>query len=218
MAEKDYQNDFFGEEARGKNDRKPHILSRYSQQRFLPYIKIPIEYTVIIAIGVLVLMIISYAVGVERGKRIIVKSAMKVQADTAGASQEGLAEEVTAETDISGDVLPSDEETSLEVSGAFQEIAEEVDPYEGAREEVIENEVYSYESPGYAVQLVSFKSERSANKEVNKLRSQGFEADFDKNDDWYRVYAGGYRTIGEARSARENFLSEYSDCYIRKLK
>ena len=60
MVDNNYQQDFFGSDHRQKKGKRPGLLNGYSKQRFLPYMKIPIEYTVMIAIGVLVLMIIIY--------------------------------------------------------------------------------------------------------------------------------------------------------------
>ncbi len=215
MAEKDYQDDFFGEELYEKKDRKPHLLSRYSEQRFLPHIRIPIEHTVIIAIGILVLVIVAYAVGVEKGKRITARGALEPQAVSEGVLREETAEEES--TDFS----KSEELTSSENEAPGKKIQlpkAEIDPYEGAREEAVVQPAYSYTSPAYAVQVASFKNEGSAQDEVNRLRRRGAEADFEENGLWYQVYVGPYKTVEEARRAREGFLSEYSDCYIRKLR
>jgi cell division septation protein DedD len=66
-----YQNDLFSDHQFEQKGRKFQYLSRYKKQRILPHVRVPVENAVIMAIGVLVLMIISFAIGVERGKNTV---------------------------------------------------------------------------------------------------------------------------------------------------
>ena len=70
MTDTRYNTDFFENDVFDKKPRKPRAESVYSGHRVLPYIRVPIEYTVIICMIVLILMVVSYAIGVERGKKI----------------------------------------------------------------------------------------------------------------------------------------------------
>lgn len=196
-----FQSDFFEDRFYGKKGKKPHLLERYSKQRFLPYIKIPIEYTVISAIALLVLVIISYAVGVERGKSFSGVRPVEVQEITPFADEQTTRE--TADEDLPEE-MPS------------PEIAEK--PAEEKVKEEAEKEVTVSAEAGYVVQLASFRNERSARDEVNKLKRKGVEARMEKRGEWYQVYAAGYRTIQEAKRAKVELAADYKDCYIRQLK
>ena len=65
-----FQHDFFGDHNREGDPRKLGFLSKYSKHRLLPHLRVPIEYVVVAGIVMLVLVIIAYAIGVERGKRV----------------------------------------------------------------------------------------------------------------------------------------------------
>ena len=43
MVDENFQNDFFGDQANAKKSIKSRLSDKYSKQRFLPQIKIPIE-------------------------------------------------------------------------------------------------------------------------------------------------------------------------------
>ena len=85
------------------------------------------------------------------------------------------------------------------------------------REEA-EGKVPAPEESAYAVQLASFKNERSAKKEIDMLKSKGIKASMTRKGEWYQVYASGYRTIDEAKRAKRDLIADYEDCYIRKMK
>jgi len=70
MNENSFKKDLFDDQVYESKARKLGLLSKYSKQRILSYISVPDEYIVIVSITALILMIISYAIGVERGKNI----------------------------------------------------------------------------------------------------------------------------------------------------
>lgn len=219
MGDDKFQQDFFGSASREKKGKKPRLLSGYSKQRFLPYVKIPIEYTVIIAIGMLVLVIISYAVGVERGKRFTPTSSVEAVDLASG-------KEFKEEPDVERTSLPVIEKKSLaeidKEPEAEPEAREDADPYSGSRDDYVGAPPEEGASPvtisGYTIQIASFKTESSAKDEIKKLASKGFEAHISRVGDWYQVYAVGYETIEQARGAQKKLAEKYQDCYIKKVK
>jgi hypothetical protein len=72
-----FQHDFFGDLQREREARKKRFLSRYSKHRFLPHLRVPTEHVVVTVIAVLVLVIVAYALGIERGKRISLEETRK---------------------------------------------------------------------------------------------------------------------------------------------
>lgn len=213
MEHTNFQNDFFGDRVSGKAGGRPHILSRYSKQRFLPHVRVPIEYTIIGAIGVLILVIIAYAVGVERGKRI----SGETFASSPGRVQ------AAAETDKALDMSFSG---TVEEEWPVPHETEEADLRERDGDSAgrdVETAAGEEEVPGsgeapYIIQLASFKNRSSAEREIKKLERKGYEARSSKKGQWYQVYASGYRTIDEAKRAQRRLSEDYQDCYIRKLQ
>lgn len=192
MADDSFQNDFFGNQVREKKSRKSRLLDEYSKQRFLPHIRIPVEFIVIIAIGTLVLLIISYAVGIERGKRL---SDIKYEK-----------EQVEELVPIERRVVDKEVRGSMTKSSGILETIENPKDISPSRKS------------GYIIQLASFKNEGSARAEIKKLKKKGVKGRLTKSGEWYLVYATGYRKISDAKKARQELIADYEDCYIRKVK
>jgi cell division septation protein DedD len=208
MTETDFQRDLFEGEYYEKKARKPVLLRRYSEQRFLPQIKVPVEYAVIIAIGLLVLIIISHALGVERGRRL------------AKAAPAPLVTEVP---------VPA----TVESAGVAREAAEEkpAEPLRTERKEDVRADKKEEEKAApaitetpadagsvYVIQLASFKNLYAAEREAEKIRDKGIRAELSKSGEWYQVFASGFRTIDEARDAKRKLSADYKDCFIRRVK
>lgn len=202
MEDNSYQNDLFGEDSYEKKARKTSFFNKYAPQRFLPHIKIPIEYTIIVLILVLILVIVAYAVGVEAGKRSLDPSLVE--------------EKVLYEVKL--EQLKKDMDAREVQREAEEPIIEEQAPL--VREiplEISEEEINTSQDGGYVIQLASFKKELSAREELNKLRDKGVSAFISESGDWYMVRAGSYPTIEKAREVRELLEEYYTDCYIRKV-
>ncbi len=214
MIDIDFQKDLFGEQVCEEKARKPRLLCRYSERRFLPYVKIPIEYIVIIVIGMLVLTVIAYAVGVEKGR------------NTAGAK---IGRDITIEQTENAIKVETEEPATSTIPNELVYKPLEEDTSEILRENekinddfsvLLEKETEKQEQVHelYTIQLASFKKEELAKKELQKLKKENITADVTKKGEWYQVYAVGYHTIEEANKAKEELLKEYKDCYIRRVK
>ncbi|MFH1305266.1 MAG: SPOR domain-containing protein [Candidatus Omnitrophota bacterium] len=232
-----YKDDFFEAQSRGEKGGKPRSGDRfgYSGQRFLPYIKMPVEYSVIAAIGVLVLVIVAYAIGVENGKRVRPHEDLNIRKKGIVAAQvtdiaEPRAEKrvkKTAEEERSlseKDGTAAEEMVSVIVDADTEEKYEDIQEPE-APETVAapapvktEKKVEIGGDKEYIVQLAAFKNRVSAQEAADKLKTEGIGASMERKGDWFQVYAGGYRTIGEAQEAKQGFSESYSDCYIRRVR
>jgi len=215
MADSGFQDDLFDGRFHDSKRKKPELLARISQQRVLPQVKVPVEYTVVTAIGVLILVIVAYAVGVERGKRMTV-AGPQLQAEVFEAYTDDSAEEngdvvypVINEEDtaVAEDVTEVVTPKNAGAAGAA-ELSEEPEAAEGA----------PYAGPEYQVLLASVKSEEDAVREKEKLIERGFDSGFVKKGGWYQVYAAGYRTLEAAKQAKNKLAGDYRDCYIKQVR
>ena len=111
-----FQGDFFKEETGRVKPKKMGFLAKYSERRALPQIRIPIEYTVLYAIGILVLIILAYAVGIERGKKF---SSAK---DIAHSVEERKRETDDVISEVRAIKRRAEEEAAKKDSGTIKEI------------------------------------------------------------------------------------------------
>jgi len=210
MADENIHDDLFSGQDFGKKGRKFQYFSKYKNRRFLPQVKIPIEYTVIIAIGVLLLVIIAYAIGIERGKAISLKKYRMGQGSRLLQPVELKDLTTISET---GPFEEEEEEEEAEPSGILQEtLIGEEEPQEAKKS------VSKIEDSVYTIQLASFKDREYAAEEMGKLAKMGLKAVYVRKGDWYQVYVTGYKTIEEAREAKEKLEEIYVDCFIKRVK
>ncbi|MDD5633780.1 MAG: SPOR domain-containing protein [Candidatus Omnitrophica bacterium] len=244
MMDENYTNDLFGEQLpEGENGRKAR-LKGIPDQRFMPYIRIPMEYSIIIAIFVLILMIISFAAGVERGKAIVRKEGSSQQEKTMGvddfASQGKVVTE--ARTKMSGDNNTSafkdteldDASLDMELPDIFEEEEKKTDERLKTEAQAKEKEKTKKAAEGktqekaqgktviekgvYSIQLASSKQKFDAENEVKKLKSKGLSAQIVKKGDWYQIEVTGYKTKEEASLALKKFADKYKGCFVKKSK
>jgi septal ring-binding cell division protein DamX len=186
---KKFQRDFFGDNYREKEAGLSGYLSKYSKHRLLPHLRVPTEYIVIAGIGMLVLVIIAYAVGVERGKRVQLARRPKEQASKA----QMLANKEVTIVETTKEVISKTEKPEIKLPA---------------------KPVGSI----YTIQLASFKELNAAKREAEKMKKRGFNIAFKKSGSWYLVYAEGYRSMEEAKKAKKELAKYYKDCYIRSTK
>ncbi|MGB2598826.1 MAG: SPOR domain-containing protein [Candidatus Omnitrophota bacterium] len=184
-----FQHDFFGNEYRDREEQRFPFLGKYSKHRLLPHLRVPTEYIVIAGIGMLVLVIIAYAIGVEKGKRFRAKE--YVERDEP-ETQSIVNKEVTTTTKASR-------------------------PAEKAPEEPVKPPEKS-PGAIYRIQLASFRDLAMTKREIEKLKKRGFDVSFEKKGSWYQVYAEGYGSMEEAGKAKKELAKYYEDCYIRRTK
>lgn len=198
MKGSELQNDFFTGHDPKKKNRKTGLINDYLERRSLPHIRIPVEHAVIMAIGIMVLMLISYSVGVEMGKR---------GGDTGAqtTSETPVIPQIAAEETFEEGFVDEERVTAIELCVSVDLSDEKED-------------VASTPDEEFSIQLASFKNPKSAEKEVKELIRNGFKGAYVKKGSWYQVYSSGYHTIDEAREAMDLLSSEYSDCFIRRLK
>jgi hypothetical protein len=206
MNTSSFPTDLFDKEHREKKERKlSYFVNKYAKQRFLPYLRVPVEYTIIAGILIIVLMILSYAVGIEKGKR---QGTVFEGQETAQDLPMMIAQAPDTQTGIA-----KTDDLSMPA-----DVNESVEPDAG--EPPVKDEETAFVPGGsvYVVQLASFKKEKYAEEEVSKLETGGEHAGYLKAGDWYQVYAEGYDTIDEARDAQRAFNDKYPGCYVRRRK
>ena len=215
MTDNQFQNDFFNPD--GSGDRKRSgFAKRYPAVRFMPHVRIPVEYVVVFGIVILVLLVVAYAAGIERGK-----SGIKRIPPT-----EIVVDETTSE------LIESEESQTLleQLEGSFEESESQEDrvditPKESEAVDIDisrksdspdEKTVAKPTEATYTIQLAAFAKKENVEKETARLREAGNNAAYVKIGKWYQAYVQGYKTIGEARDAKGGFTEQYPDCYIRK--
>ena len=215
MTDNQFQNDFFNPD--GSGDRKRSgFAKRYPAVRFMPHVRIPVEYVVVFGIVILVLLVVAYAAGIERGKSGI-KGISPMDIEVIETTSNLV--EIGENEPLLGQVGGLVEERELN-EGRVEIEPEELEAADAdmSRKSDVSDEktVAKPTEPTYTIQLAAFAKKENVEKETARLREAGNDAAYVKIGKWYQAYVQGYKIIGEARDAKGNFIEQYPDCYIRR--
>ena len=181
----EYQKELFEEfkQERGKFEK---IVDKINTKRKKLYIHAPLENAVFAVIIAIMCIIVAFALGVERGKRLVSLEEREVNA--------AFEEVVTA---------PQIELSPIEVGKPK------------AKEPTLAPKAASVPRR-YTIQLISYKQKSIAEAEKNKLLNRNVNAYIIPSGNWYQVCAGGYDTTEKAKAALLKFEKEYKGSFIRK--
>jgi len=172
------------------------------------------------SISVLVLFILTYSFGVERGKRSI-ESKLDSLIPSYGEilKTKVVLENVIAKNDVGG----AQEEMVLLVGVDTVAVSKgsEADKHEtsdGSEANVLPSADHKHKSD-FTVQLVTYNSRDLAALEVNRLRLKGYEGFVIPSGQYFQVCVDYFSSRSKANSHLERFRSggRYPDAYIRPV-
>ena len=172
-------------------DKKNTISRRYFTAT-LSYENIVFFSVIFIMLGVAV-----FALGVERGKKLALKDRIL------------LTDLIDNKKTARQDTVPE----SVDVPDIKD--AQPYVPPAKIREEPKETVTVSDDKP-YTVQLIAYKSEISANKEMEELKKEGYETFLIVRDGYYQICVGNFRNKEEAKSTIAALSKIYKDCFFRR--
>jgi cell division septation protein DedD len=185
--------EFEANEKKGKKTAPGSILPRNYVLMNISY-----EQVIFISIGIIMLMVLLFSLGVERGRRVAAAPAVKTI--EAAAHKKEQAEPAEAKAEIP-------EETK-----AVPAVAESTRQPEKPQEEV--------KAPAtsiFTVQLVAYKSKKSAQKELQVLNKKGYKPFIITGGGYYQICVGEYKSQGDAQKALKEISKKgYSESFIRK--
>lgn len=191
------QKEFFQEFKTPKNSLEK-IRDKYISNKPF-YFAFPVETLAFTGIAVIIIVIIFFSLGVERG-RYLARSSVAVES-------------------------PFKEEPLSKVQA--QETAEKPEPKQNieVKEKKSPAEVKVSEKADtpkkvtakYSVQVATYKDKNTANKDLDSLKKQGYYAFILPKDNFYQICVGTYGTAAEAKAGCEKMRSRYKDCFVKKI-
>lgn len=153
-----------------------------------------IEQAIMISVIVLMVIVLSFSLGVEKGKRI----------DNVLNNQNTLISEVQLPT------RPVVKEVKQEVE-TKHEILQKIEP----RDKVIRQQ--PRETNEYTIQVASFKKRSSVDEEAKSLQKKGYEVVILPKGNYIILCVGKFSKKEEATSFLGKLRKQYKDCLIREL-
>jgi hypothetical protein len=188
-------NEFSGEPA-----KKRRFIKRPEKQKQITLV-ISREKLIFSVISVILLYVIFFSLGIERGKKIAnrsfnkdVDSSIVLVHNSEIDSQPAAKEQKTMNT--------KDNITNLEITEQTAE-TEKVLP-----------ELKEF----YSIQAAAYSNLSRAEKEAQKVRAEGNEAIIDSSGKYHLLLIGKFEDKKEADALRKKIASKYKGCYVRKYK
>lgn len=180
------------------NDSK-EIAGSSSNKKFLDFIW-NYEKAILIIIGIVSTGIISFSLGVEKGKRL------------AGLKNNILLDLASAQSRTA--VKPAEKQV-IEQGDSVQ--PEQVQQLAVKKTGVIRQSLPQAGKPGYTIQLASYKTGNLAQKEAVKLEKKGLSPLVLRKGSYAVLCVGNFSKKESAQSLLSELKKRYNDCYIRKL-
>jgi len=159
------------------------------------------EKTILIIVGFIVTAMVSFALGVEKGKKV---AALKSQSRAFMASSEDAAKQVSPPVAAPVQAKP---QPRLKPAPLPKEEEAVVVPAVATGESLV----------SYTIQVACFKKETSAQKEIDVLKKKGLVASILSKGQYLVVCVGNFIQKDEARSLLSELKKRYQDCFIRRL-
>ena len=192
---KEVQAEFFTE----LNGR--HKSGRF-KKRFFPFegisaVSVTLDNLIVIGIIILMVNLLCFVCGIERGKQMVLADGTPVF-PSANRAQISLPQPAAT-------AVP----TALTGAGSAESSA-------GTEPQPREKPAVPHRE-GYAIQLVTYTNNTTAQRELEHLKAQGHESFALKKGNYYVIYSGVYPSKSQAKKELDNFKKRYLDCFVKAL-
>ena len=190
---------------------RPPWWARYwrSPQRFL-VLRIGYEDVVLAAIGGLMVVVLGFCLGVERGRSI---AFARASSDTREAVPAVRSAPIEVPASVLAPALPIPPRISTDSPTRPAALRTKVAAASGGRTTALAGP----EAGRYVVQVASFADREAAETARTRLAGKGFRASVVTKGRYYVLFAGGFATYAQATESANRLRGAYRDCFIRKL-
>ena len=170
-------------------------------------VSIGAEKLVFVLIGIIMLVVVSFALGVERGKAISAKAA-----ETAGAPAQASAQAPAANA-------PVQQAVQAKKAAAVTNIAPKEKTREAAAAKTVTDPVQAQnagdKNKPYTIVAAAFYKEAFAIKEVSRLKGIGLESFVYYSEPYYLACAGSFTSKDSAQKTLAKVRQLHRDAYVR---
>lgn len=197
----DKQGELFSE-FEAPNAKKPGLFLRQDIALGKKIIlKFSYENLVLFFIVFIMLLVVFFSLGVEKGKRIVShrEIARIDRAVDKVVKRPTKVEEGKSKTFITPVEIDIDKFKDVKLGTTIEKAADVP------------------EKP-YTIQVIAFKKEENAKKEVEQLKSKGYDVFMIPSSEWIQVCIGRYTNKEESKKDFDILKKKYPTCYLRKIE
>ena len=180
-----------------KKQKQNYLHKSIFQEHYRSSFSVSCDTLIVIIIALLMVNLSSFAIGIEKGK-FLAKIENKSIIDK---KQIKLLAKPSKEVIQNPEVSKKPEEV-IKIKAPEAKIAQ----------------VKEAAQKGYIIQLVTYSSNSNADREAEKLRSQGYSSYVRRSGEYFIVYSGMYKSKTSAIKKLPGLKKRYKDCFVRFLK
>lgn len=174
--------------------------------------KFPTQACVILACALIIIIVI-FTTGIERGKRI---AKNQTAAPQVAALAPDAQRAVAVRTAIPSP-QPAPERSAIPQSQPIAQAIKVTRPPPDKKLEKEEKNV-TLSSSRYAIQVATYKKDSSyIQKEIAKLKQKGFATSVKTSGDYKIIFAGNFKNAKEAHEQVKLLKKTYKDCFVTKI-
>lgn len=170
------------------------------RRSMLSYIRGYEKFIIAVLCG-MVLSIVSFSLGVEKGKRLSIASTLSQKEVVSKVSAQGMGTGVLEQKPVA---RPANSNTVKPDAGAASVVAVRFD-------------AKAIPSGRYTIQVASFKASSLAQKEAKELEKRGFSTIVSSKGKYVILCVGNFADREEAKTVLSQLKKKYGDCFIRRL-
>jgi cell division septation protein DedD len=191
------------------------VEERSEDRKVLKEFTLSLDKALILSIAVIVTMVISFSLGVERGKGVVQRKVvprLTVQKDNP-VKQEIVEPEDPVKVNTQLEHVPVDTYDPL-IAGISAEVNAGPMDHEVVH---VEQNPQEFLSGVYTVQVASFKQEKYAREEATALEKKGYESIVVPKGNYSIVCVGKFDKHDQAKKYSVKLKNKYRDCLVRRL-
>ena len=194
-----------------EKERQPELFSdlpaESKRRKRMPFnlgriaVSLSYENILILTIGLVMLLIVCYSLGVEQGRhlaKVVGKDIQEVEIIEQGA-QAGPAEDKGIK--------------DAEIAEEKEEQAESQQTSPKPLQKKVRVKVAA--APKYTIQVATFRTEQSVEKEKQRLEGKGYRPYVISRGQFSEICVGAYQEMNEASGDLQELKKIYGDCYVR---
>jgi len=198
---KEYQAELFNEFS-DEPTKQRRFIKRPERQKKITLV-ISREKLIFSVISVILLYVIFFSLGIERGKEIANRSLNSNMHSTTVALQNKSAKNQNHKNTAEQDKIATEENVS-NIEPTTQVV----------QEEKIVPELKEF----YSIQAAAYSNLSRAEKEASKVRADSNEAIIDSSGKYHLLLIGKFKDKKDATALKKRLANKYKGCYVRKYK
>ncbi len=203
MSQRTVQKELFDE---FKAPRRRIRQQPYPPSKAHKALNISYEQVIFVGIAVIMLMVLVFSLGVERGKRLVSQPAAK-------KTVEPLKPAAVAQKPEPASVKPARDSSTKPLKPVEPEKPKAVPPPPPAESRAA---AARKNTSIFTLQIVAYRSKRTAQKELKKLSEKGYDPFIITEGGYYQICVGEHRTKDELNKHLGELQKSYKGSFIRK--